>query len=118
MTCTTQAGFLALTLKDNESLYRTFQYKSDDVPVNITGASFKMHIKESGGALALDASSFITITDAVNGKFELNIPQATIAANLTTGTSYDYSMLYISSGGIHKELFTGTVLVSDGITDA
>lgn len=103
------------------STYRKgFQWKTqpDDTPMNLTGCSIKMQMKTArGGDVLLECSTAngkITITDALNGRWQLALtPSDTLALSFSKAI-YDLDITFLTT-----DVFTpieGNVTVYEQVT--
>jgi hypothetical protein len=83
---------------------------ADDTPLDITGFSFALAIKQYETDPAPLHEVTGVITDAINGEFYFLIPAAT-TSTLDLGTYY-YDVQVIDSGGIKITRIKGKLIVS------
>jgi hypothetical protein len=87
------------------------------LPIDLTGVSIKMQLKKCGMnnvpyALELStANGILTITDAVNGVFEIG----QFSMNIEAG-KYDYDLQFTFAGGVVQTYMYGTWNVVNDIT--
>lgn len=115
-----------ICVQDNGSFHREVTYTSDSSPVDITGASIKMEIRQAGPGstllLTLDNASNggITIaTDPTTGVYTITGTNANVQAILSaageTAGKYDYEVILITSGGVQEPQFSGKLVITRGI---
>lgn len=85
--------------------------------LNLTGATIKMQLKPNANpgttaTLTLDTTDGITITDAVNGQFEIDQQVIDIAADC-----YYYDIQITLSGGSVKTYIKGNWNITQDITE-
>lgn len=96
-----------LTCTRGDTWTLDFYYTADEVAVDITGATFRMHGRETvGGSVTVDFSSYLSIVSAGAGHFRLTVPYATTAAYTFTTLFYDVEM---TLSGVRETLFGGTI---------
>ena len=103
---------------NNADLYILFQLTSDAaglIPVDLTGISFKMSLRDRRRTIVITMTndSGITIVDAVNGLYAIDVPQATLAT-WPTG-DYVHDMLYMQDGRTFR-YWEGEFELTQGIT--
>lgn len=113
-------------VRSNNDLFQPFRFEDENGnPIDITGASFRMSIIEGvAGAtplVTLTSPAEIQITDAPNGLFDVSLSNARLVAEVLNASaqdagSFEYDLVFISSGGIATTLFEGTITVQRGIT--
>lgn len=77
------------------------------VPLDLTGAAVALQVRETGGALLVDLSSFCTITP-LTGRIDLLVPAATMALPLGT---YRFDVQITYAGGRVKTYDTSTLTI-------
>lgn len=110
-------------IRENESFFETFVYKSNGIPVDISDSSVEIYAQfrdanDSSGALALDAS---TSSGHINktgnpGEFTIFITLAELDTNFTPKIDYYFETVIrtgISPAFHYKSLFIGR-LTRDG----
>ncbi len=97
------AGKLNFIAEQNADFAETLAYLESDkiTPIDITGATFKMEVREGTGKTVVlelsTANGRIVITDAANGRFSLTALKSimeTLAPN-----NYKYDLLITLGGG-------------------
>lgn len=100
---------------------KTFQWKTGETPtpVDLTGCSIKMQIRENPGTAILDelstANSRITITDAVNGKFSLKVSNSESTSYTFSSGKYDIEITFPGTLDVYR-VIQGTVTIDQEIT--
>lgn len=98
---------------------QSLEWKSADVPVNLTGYTFKMHVK----AKIADAAPLaqlttenggVVVVDAALGKFKLYATDETTADWLFASGVYD--LLAIPASGEAVRILEGKITVVPGVT--
>lgn len=102
------------TIRGNTFEQMPFELLQNNVPIDLTGAEIKMQLrKECNGVvyLELDQDNGITITDAVNGRFQIDEQIINIAAG-----NYKYDIRITFGDGTVKTWIKGDFLVICNIT--
>ena len=84
------------------------------VPINLTGYTIKSEIATPTPILLNTSNGGIIITDAVNGKFVINIPAST-TAGMPQGT-WVYDLFITSASGVETALFSGNFIIQTATT--
>ena len=102
-------------IKGDTFLAQSFIYKLNGVGIDLTGAAFKMMLKRCKqntiAALTLSDGSGITITDAINGTWEIDEQ----IINIEHGKYY-YDVQMTSSDGTVSTYLSGEFNVIQDIT--
>ena len=81
----------------------------------LTNATITAHVRKfPGGQLLLDLSDTITITNAINGEIEMDIPSETLASLNPGKYMWDMLITYLSTGRLK---IAGTFTVTGTITE-
>lgn len=89
---------------------------ADGAALNLIGAQIHMQVEDRAGAsvLSLSVGSGLTITDAAQGHFQIDVDAAQMVS-VPSGT-YAYDLL-IEIDGLRLVAARGVVLVQQGITE-
>jgi hypothetical protein len=121
-------GTFDFNLKSSESIFQEFLYQADKQPVDLTGGTFTMQIRETGAGgnllstLSTGNGRIVTLDQSVAanlGKFQVDMANADVVTEILTPAgagTYFYDILYTSSGGVSKVLFGGSVIITEAIT--
>lgn len=110
-----------LHIYKGSTFMKSFQWKTGDVPtpVDLTGCSIKMQIRENPGTTVLaefsTANNKIEITDAVNGKFRLFISNTESTDYLFKSGKYDIEVTFPVTNHVYRVL-QGYVAIDSEIT--
>lgn len=107
MTCSTQK--VISKIKWN-TLYFPLVFKSNWLPVNLTGSEIKFSVKKNTADITHVLQEILTITDAVNGKAELSV-DLTMDAD-----TYVYEFLWTKSDGKKQTLELGKLTITNWAT--
>lgn len=107
-------GKYKIEARQGQTYDKTFTWRVDDLPVNVTGFTADMQVRSSwdSSAVVLEAGPFITLGGTL-GTVRVNIPAGTIAA-ITPGR-YQYD-LELDNGGTVTTLLAGVFQVNPEIT--
>jgi hypothetical protein len=110
------AGTYDFTIEQGATFQRTFTWKDNNGnPINLTGYSAKMELKDSHGNLLLTLLSGTDVTlGGSAGTIAVEIAAATTAA-LTFDTA-NYDLRLTDASGTVTRLLSGIVTLSDGVT--
>lgn len=110
-----------LTVYQGSTFSRVFQWKSGNpsVPVNLTGYTARMQIRERVNSptslISLTTeNNRIVITNAPQGTFELRISDADTSSLNFKNAVYDLE--FVSPTGFVRRLFEGSVTLSPEVT--
>lgn len=119
------AAVINIITSDNQSLIDAFQFGTvGDTSWSFTGQAFKMDIKASRDDLTpllelTSAAGTIVIDDVVQRVLHLNVPDATIQADLPCGEYvYDLIMFDGSSPSVRVQLMQGKLIIKRGVTES
>jgi hypothetical protein len=105
------------TAADNADLRQGFALADTaGVPINLTGATLALAFEHEPNTPLLQATianGRIVVTDAPQGRFELTIAAAALAA--LPPALYQHDLLLTRAGRIDR-LWTGTLRLDDGVT--
>lgn len=103
-----------MSVKQGDTLDKTFTWQVEDAPVNLTGFSADMQVRSTpeSSTVVLDAGNFITLGGTL-GTVRVNIPAGTIG-DLDPGR-YVYD-LELNNGGTVTTLLAGVFQVSAEVT--
>lgn len=110
------SGFWADICYTNEDWTRTLRWSSGGTPVNLTGYTAEMDVRDAGGTEAVTLTTTngrITLGGSA-GTIALTIPHS-VTSTLTPGTYY-FDLLVISAGDIRTNLVHGTLTVIQGVS--
>lgn len=120
-----QAVNLNLEIYKGSTYKKSFSWKTGSstetlLPVNITGCTFKMQVRQNQASQDVlaeftSANSAIVITDAVNGTFELRIPAAQSSLFTFVEGLYDLEITMSDSTTVYR-LIQGRFLAFPEIT--
>lgn len=102
---------------NNEDFRYAFAIADEDgVPVDLTGASFRMDIETGAGAdvLTLSTSNGRVVLDAPAGRIDLVVPAAVMAALKANFHAHDMLM---TLGGQTTRLWAGNFSILQGVTE-
>lgn len=111
-----QPGKLNLLVPQGSTYTKVFTWKSGTptaTPVDLTGMTFQSKAKHVATGAMLVLSEYITITDAVNGVFQLKLP-ATFTDSLSSTYAYDIEVVDIA--GDILRLVEGILVINVGVT--
>jgi hypothetical protein len=105
----------AITTYSDADFAAAFVYKQNGTAVDLTGSLLFLKARPGLDAtvaevdISLDSASIggITITDAVNGKFQIEISRS-ILSRLTT-QAYVHSLIRIRPDGLHERIWGGVI---------
>ena len=92
------AGLYNISAEQGATLYEPLTYALDDgseTPIDITGAVFRMQVRDTLGVLVLDYSTgdiTFNITSAVDGEFDVNVTASVMASTTAGDYLYDLEM--------------------------
>ena len=116
---------LNITIYQGSTFQKSFQWSSGQpsVPVDITGASIRMHVREKYSSPSViiactTENDRIHITDAALGKFEIEISATDTASMGFKSAVYDLEIVFPGSPERVKRLIQGTVALSLEVTRA
>jgi hypothetical protein len=97
---------------------RTWKLKqADGAPVDLTGATARLHLRDSAGTLVVEASTGldgrIVITGAI-GQIAMTV-SASVTAGIAVGR-YRWALELTELGGIVTTLESGTMVILEDIT--
>jgi hypothetical protein len=117
-----------LSAQRNEDYLRTFRFKADGAPIDISGWTFAMRFNRSAGlsgpaALALSevatpTGSVIAVENAVDGRISILISKEDITSlpgRATDITPFAYNLLVTDTGGIQRPDVRGFFIVEPGV---
>ncbi|SRR6266404_1748493 len=123
MAAVVSAATVNITVNDNVTWRDAFQFGIvGDTSWSFTGKSFIMEVKADVNDAAplytlTSAGGQIVVDDVVQRVLHLNVPEATVRANLPPGLYvYDFVMFDGASPPIRDLLMTGAVDVEHGVT--
>ena len=114
------AATCTIALSNNGAWSKNFVYQDGSgVAIPLTGVALKMAVRRRVGDPSVfmnlsTASGGITITDAVNGKFRIDISEAQLS-RLAAGT-YVHDLVPTVGGLDGQPIWSGTMIVQQGIT--
>ena len=112
------AGLYNISAEQGATYSEAFAYTDDaDVAIDMTSGSLRMQIRDDAGVLILSYPTEIvlTITDAVNGLFNINI-LASVMEGVVAG-DYNYDVEYVN-GVVVERMMEGKFCVKADITKA
>jgi hypothetical protein len=112
----TDSGFATdIAILSGETVNFTTTVNSGGSPLNITGYTLKAQINFPTPLIVSNTTSGITVNDAANGVFTLNIPSSTTEA-VECG-AYNYDLWMISGSGVATALLTGKFIIAPAVTE-
>lgn len=104
-----------ITLRQGDTYKRTLSWIVNRVPVNLTGYTARLQVRESADAptVSLDATEYITLGGAA-GTIDIEIP-AEETSDLEAGR-YVYDLEVESGGGEVTTLIAGSLTVTAEVT--
>lgn len=109
-------GKLNLLVPQGSTYTKVFTWKTGTTvktPVDLTGMTFQSKAKHVATGAMLVLSEYITITDAVNGQFQIKLP-ADFTDSLSSTYAYDIEV--VDTMGDILRLLEGILVVSVGVT--
>lgn len=118
------AGQIDLPVEQGATFSWALTIKADDLPVDITGYSFRGQIRDTYSSGAILASFTFTITDATAGQVSMTMTAAeTTAITVDPATSYErtitnatYDVEMVDTAGTVFRILEGTALISPEVT--
>lgn len=117
MACPTET--YDIIVKQGATYVLKIQLKDEDKqPINITGYTIKSEIRKSPGAATVEATFTPTITDAVNGQFELELDYTTTASLDFDREKYVYDVILHNPAGSGTRIrpLQGEVAINKRVT--
>ena len=110
------SGFATdIAILSGETVNFSSNVASGGSPLNITGYTLKAQINFPTPLIISNTTSGITVNDAANGTFTVNIPSFTTEA-VDCG-AYSYDLWMISGTGVATALLTGKFIIAPAVTD-
>lgn len=114
---------LNITVYQGSTFTKTFQWSTGNpaVPVDMTGMKIRMHLREkySSPTTIIECTTEngrVTITDAAQGRFEVEIAASDTAAMSFKAAVYDIEVVYPQIPEKVKRLIEGNVALSLEVT--
>lgn len=118
------AALVDITIPNNATWSDAWQFGTvGDTSWDLTGQAFKLEVKASRNDLTplatfTSAGGDIVVDDLVQRVIHMNVPDATITADLPVGQYvYDLIMFDGSSPALRVQLMTGHIFVRQGVTE-
>lgn len=105
-----------IVIKQGANFKMTLDYRNpDNSGIDLTGYTFRMHIKSGpGGTMYLDASTYVTGDTTTMGRVLVNIPaSATTTLNFVRGA---YDILATAPNGERVRLVQGKAIFDRQVT--
>ena len=101
---------------NNVTFAKAFQYTASDgtTPVDLTGSTLTMQVRASASDPISVFPVVVTITDAVNGRFTVSVPVASLV-NVPPKT-FVHDLVRLRPDGIKEQVWAGTMAVTAGVT--
>lgn len=110
---------LKITVYNNRDYEQPFTLQNEDEsPFDLTGSTISFGYGTDTKTLAVHttgsaANKCVTVTDAVNGAFKLELPYS-VLKTLTPG-SYIHDLIVTDTGGHRVGIWNGTLVVKKGV---
>lgn len=84
-------------------------------PITLVGSTLTLEVRPTAASTQLLGIANCTITDAVNGKFQIVIPKS-LCQLLVPGQFYVHDLLRLRADSLTERMWTGTISVDGGVT--
>lgn len=112
------SAFLPLQLQRNGSLSRTLTFTDpDDVPLDLTGATFVLRVKYAAGTGAVLAEATVTVTDPAAGEVRMTLLGSSFGAvpGVMDALELAYDLV-ATQDGVPVDLLRGPLYLLPGVS--
>lgn len=118
------AAVYTIRIKQGETFNQTFRWMQSDgeTPVNLTGYTGRCQIRNGAFNQGVIKNVPVTVLDAVNGRFALNLTATETSSIPTTGADYrnleryPYDVEFTALNGTVYRVLNGIVEISPEVT--
>jgi hypothetical protein len=107
-----------IEIQRNETFSYDFQVlNSEGDPLNVTGATFSMKVKERAGDTAVLATATVTVVDATIGHIRISLAGSALSA--VPGTMEIVRLAYdlvMTLSGVPRVIMRGTLVLVPGVS--